>query len=244
MTKLRTKIIKWLATNRLMSLPRKLVGKMVAHVVSSKNGALIFYDAPHNDKERAFGLIAKIKKETNMLISYLECHQIYLAVKKTKKIDGDIAEVGVYKGGSAKLICGTTQKPVYLFDTFEGLPEPSEFDKANQFRKGDYAASLEEVQNYLKNYPNAHFYKGLFPATAENIKNKKFSFVHLDVDIYQSTLDCLKFFYPRLNRGGIIISHDYDTMGGKKAFDEFFRDKPEIIIELPGCVQCLVVRTG
>ena len=235
-------IRKFLATSRILSIPRKWVGKIIAYAVSSKNGTLIFYDSPKNDKEKAFGLVARIKKETEMLISDLEAHQIYLAVKKTEKINGDIAEVGVYKGGSAKLICEITNKQVHLFDTFEGLPELSKFDRPDQFHKGDYNASFSAVKNYLKDCSNVHLYKGLFPTTAENIENKKFSFVHLDVDLYQSTLDCLKVFYPRMNRGGVIISHDYNTIGGKGAFDEFFKDKPEIIIEFPGCNQCLIVK--
>ena len=52
-----------------------------------------------------------------------------------------------------------------------------------------------------------------------------FSFVHLDVDLYQSTKDGLAWFYPRLNRGGILISHDYSNADGvRKAFDEFFAE--------------------
>ena len=66
--------------------------------------------------------------------------------------------------------------------------------------------------------------------------------VHLDVDLYKSTLDCLKFFYPRVNKGGIIISHDYPSVNGvKKAFDEFFKDKPEPIIRV-SYNQCLIVK--
>jgi hypothetical protein len=62
-----------------------------------------------------------------------------------------------------------------------------------------------------------------------------FSFVHLDVDLYQSTLSGLEWFYPRLNRGGVLISHDYTIAKGvRKAFDEFFIDKPECLIELSG----------
>ena len=73
--------------------------------------------------------------------------------------------------------------------------------------------------------------------------NKKFSFVHLDVDLYKSTLDCLKYFYPRVSRGGVIISHDYPNSDGvNKAFDEFFQDKPEIIIEPFATGQCLIVK--
>jgi hypothetical protein len=192
-----------------------------------------------------FRLIRKIRKETDSLVSDLDACQIYKAVKKTEKIEGDIAEVGVYRGSSAKIICETSKKPVHLFDTFEGLPAISRHDDAASFHKGDFPASLENVKNYLKSYTNAFFYKGLFPDTVESVKDKKFSFVHLDVDIYQSTLDGLNFFYPRMNKGAIMISHDYPSSPGvKKAFDEFFERKPETIIELLGSGQCLVVKVS
>ena len=64
----------------------------------------------------------------------------------------------------------------------------------------------------------------------------------LDVDLYSSTLDSLKYFYSRLNTGGAIISHDYiSAKGVRDAFDEFFSDKPEAIFEISGS-QCLVVK--
>lgn len=179
-----------------------------------------------------------------MLLSNIEAYQIYITVKKTEKISGDIAEVGVYKGASAKLICEAGgDKSIHLFDTFEGLPEISDKDDSERFHKGEYSVMLENVKNYLKSYPNVYFYKGIFPASADTAKNKNFSFVHLDVDLYQSTLDCLNFFYPRMSRGGAIISHDYPgSKGVKKAIDEFFDDKPEIIIEPGGCGQCLILK--
>jgi hypothetical protein len=177
-----------------------------------------------------------------MLLYDNEAYQIYMSVKRTRKIAGDLAEVGVYKGGSAKLICeANAEKPLHLFDTFEGIPKVDEIDES-LFYRGQFSSSLEEVKNCLKEYKNTHFYPGLFPDTAKPVKDKKFSFIHLDVDTYQSTLSCLQFFYPRMNRGGIILSHDYiHAAGVRKAFDEFFEDKFEPIIEMSG-TQCLIVK--
>ena len=62
-------------------------------------------------------------------------------------------------------------------------------------RTGEFSnTSLENVENYLSNYKNIYCYKGKFPETSEPIKNKKFSFVHLDVDLFQSTIDCFRIF--------------------------------------------------
>ena len=146
-----------------------------------------------------------------------------------------------FTGGSTKLICEAKgNRTLHVFDTFEGLPDLSSEDNKNRFYMGQYSSSFEDVKNYLKKYQNIYFYKGLFPFSAEPVKNNKFSFVHLDVDLYEATLASLKFFYQRMNKGGIIISHDYiEVPGVRKAFDEFFKDKPEPIIELSG-TQCLI----
>ncbi len=75
----------------------------------------------------------------------------------------------------------------------------------------------------LAKYLNVHFYLGVFPSTAGAVRGKQFAFVHIDVDIYESTRDCLEFYYPRISQCGVILSHDYPSSTGvKRAFDEFF----------------------
>ena len=82
----------------------------------------------------------------------------------------------------------------------------------------------------------------VFPDTSEPVREKKFSMVNLDVDCYESTKQCLLFFYPRMSPGGIILSHDYITAPGvKKAFDDFFETRAEPVLETAGS-QCLVVK--
>jgi len=233
--------VNWLISRRLFSFPRKKFIEFMFSISLRNNRLLGSYDI--SKRLEFLNLIREIRKETNLLLNTSEAYQIYLATLKTKKIEGDIAEVGVFKGGSAKIIAELKgNKNLHLFDTFEGLPDLSEYDDSTQFHKGDYIASFQDVKNYLNKYPQVYFYKGLFPATAESIKKNKFSFVNLDVDIYESTLDCLNFFYSRMTKGGIIISHDYSSSTGvKKAFDDFFKDKSEIILELTG-TQCMVIK--
>jgi O-methyltransferase len=179
--------------------------------------------------------------EGDLLLYDVEACQLSALVEATGKIEGDVAEVGTYRGGSAKVICEVKgDRPLHLFDTFSGIPEAEEIDK--WFATGQYAASLETVKNYLKDNTNVFFYSGIFPTTAAPVEKKTFSFVHLDVDTYKSTLSCLDFFYPRMSYGGIILSHDYlDAYGVTKAFDEFFEERPETIVTLTGR-QCLVVK--
>ena len=179
-----------------------------------------------------------------MLLSNDEAYQVYMLAQKTAKIPGDIAEVGVYRGGSAKLIAEVKgDKSLYLFDTFEGLPALSKNDNPEHFHESQFPSSFEEVKNLFNTYSNVHLYKGLFPQTAGPIKDKRFSFVNLDTDLYESTKDCLEFFYPRMNRGGILLSHDYPkAIGVKRAFDEFFENKPEIVLPAVSRQQCFVVK--
>ena len=196
------------------------------------------------DRRKEFAKnLRKIRNETDLLLEDIEAYHIYMAVKTTQKVPGDIAEVGVYRGGSAKIICSAKgDKALHLFDTFEGLPKVEDIDMVWPFYEGKFAASYEGVRDYLKENENVHFYKGIFPATSDPVKDKVFSLVNLDVDCYESTKKSLEFFYPRMSRGGIIISHDYITAPGvKKAFDDFFEGKTEPVLETAGS-QCLVVK--
>jgi O-methyltransferase len=197
-----------------------------------------------SDERKAFAKdLKKIRSETELLIEDIEAYHIYMAVKRTQKVPGDIAEVGVYKGGSAKIICSVKgDKHLHLFDTFEGLPQVDEIDMVWPFYEGKYSASYDHVKSYLEGDNNVSIYKGVFPATSGPVEDKCFSLVNLDVDCYESTKQCLEFFYSRMSPGGIILSHDYVTTPGvKKAFDDFFDGKAEPVLETAGS-QCLVVK--
>jgi hypothetical protein len=196
-----------------------------------------------SERKEFTGALKKIRSDTELLLEDIEAYHIYMAVKRTQKVPGDIAEVGVYKGGSAKIICAAKgDKHLHLFDTFEGLPKVEDVDMVWPFYEGKFATSYQGVKDYLSTERNVFFYKGIFPDTSGPVRAKSFSLVNLDVDTYESTRRCLEFFYTRMSTGGIIISHDYLTAPGvQKAFDEFFSDKPEPVIETAGS-QCLVVK--
>jgi predicted O-methyltransferase YrrM len=152
-----------------------------------------------------------------------------LLLHKVKDIDGDVAEIGVYKGGSALEISKIlTNDNIYLFDTFEGLPETNEYD--NYHKKGDFNdVSYENILKLFENNNKIQIYKGVFPIeNSEVLNNKKFKFVHLDVDIYDSYKNCLNFFHDKMAKGGIIVFDDYNAstcLGAKKAIDEFVLSK-------------------
>ena len=172
-----------------------------------------------------------------------ELYMLYQLMQLTESIGGDIAEVGVFQGGTARLIATLKkERRLHLFDSFCGMRETTNGKDLHQ--KGEFAAtSLESVKAYLGEFDDIDFYPGWFPETSEPVKDRIFSLVHLDVDLYQSTRDALEFFYPRLNRGGFILSHDFNSIacpGVKEAFEEFFQNKPESILCFPQSLQATV----
>ena len=177
------------------------------------------------------------------LLSGNEAFTVYSLARAQSALDGEMAEVGVYQGVSAKLISlASGHRPLHLFDTFAGLPAPDDAEHG-RMREGHYAASLASVQAFMADCSNVHFSPGLFPATSTPCENSRFSFVHLDVDLKSSTLDCLAFFYPRMVPGGVILSHDYSYLDGvRAAFAEFCAGRPERPLELATSQAMLVKR--
>jgi O-methyltransferase len=197
----------------------------------------------HKD-HTALGRIQRCRRNAESLLTGNEAFLLYSLARAQRGLDGAMAELGVYEGSSAQIICEAKEdRPIYLFDTFAGLPEPSE-SETRLLRRGQYSASFRAVQNLLGDYTNVHFRPGLFPQSAAGSGGVRFSLVHLDSDLYSSTLAGLEFFYPRMVPGGIIIAHDYSILPGvSRAFAEFLGDERESVIELP-TTQAMVVARG
>ncbi|MES2592807.1 MAG: TylF/MycF/NovP-related O-methyltransferase [Bacteroidota bacterium] len=157
-----------------------------------------------------------------------------------ENIEGDFVELGVHKGETAKLIYEmSTNQKLHLFDTFEGFNEKDlkhENKSGGKYTTNEFSdTDLESVKKHINGGERVIFYPGYFPSTAVGLENNKFSFVHLDADLYLPTIEALNFFYPRLSPGGVIMVHDYNHTwdGIKKAFDEFMPTIPESLLELP-----------
>lgn len=135
------------------------------------------------------------------------------------KVPGVIVEAGAYYGGStAKLslvakLCG---RDLRVFDSFEGMPENSEvhgksiFGREHRFPKGSHAVSLTEVTRNVGKYGDlsrCRFYKGWFNETMPNFK-EPVAAACINVDLVQSTKDCLKYLYPLVQAGGVVLSGD------------------------------------
>ena len=159
---------------------------------------------------------------------------------KKRKIKGAFAELGVHQGETAKAIHFMDQnRKFYLFDTFKGFVKADlvqEKQTDERFSTDMFAdTSVEKVKKYINGNEQLIFKAGFFPETVKGLESEKFAFVHVDADLYAPTIEALKFFYPRLAKGGVIIIHDYNHNweGIPKAIEEFMQSIPESLIELP-----------
>lgn len=187
-------------------------------------------------------LLAEI--DGNTVVSPDRCFMLWQLAKYAASKEGAIAEVGVYKGGTAKIIAkACPNKKVHLFDTFSGMPK--EDVGVDLHKQGDFSdTSFQLVEQFLNNCDNVEFHPGFFPSTADNLKDKKFCFVHIDVDIYESAKSCLDFFYDKLVTGGIMVFDDYywrGCPGINKAVEEFLNDKQERPI-ITVAVQAMIIK--
>jgi len=183
---------------------------------------------------RIVKLERKFKDKNRFYTLWFELERI-----KSNNIKGDMAELGVFKGETAKVIHHMIpEKKLFLFDSFTGLPKQvirEDCDGNIRPHTVNFeTTSKDEVEKYIDGNENIVIYEGIFPATANDVENNNFCFVHLDADLYQSTLDGLHFFYHRLVPGGSILIHDYNHNweGVKKAVDEFEKTIPEQFINL------------
>lgn len=149
-------------------------------------------------------------------------------------VQGAVAELGVFRGDTAKRINEIFRNDdLYLLDTFEGFnTKDCEEEKKLGLSKAspsDFSqTSLEIVKSKMPYLDKCHFIQGYFPQSSVQIsENIQFKFVNLDVDLYQPILDGLKYFYPCLTGGGVVLIHDYFHpyyTGVKKAVDEHCLD--------------------
>ncbi len=153
-------------------------------------------------------------------------------VYRSLGIQGSTAEVGVYQGDFAKHINRIfPESTLYLYDTFEGFSEEDlnleKSDSAMHTYK-HYSKTSEDLVMSKMVHPNrVKICKGFFPQTAKG-QSDKYVFVNLDADLYAPILAGLKYFYPKLTRGGNIFVHDYfnpGCPGVKQAVDEFFHEE-------------------
>jgi O-methyltransferase len=134
-------------------------------------------------------------------------------------VPGVVVEAGAFHGGSTaklSLVAKLCDRDLHVFDSFEGMPENAEahgksiYGREHHFPKGSHAVGLPEVEGNVTRYGDvsrAHFHKGFFDVTMPDF-HEPVAAACVNVDLVQSTKDCLRYLYPLVSRGGIIVSQD------------------------------------
>ncbi|MCA0382016.1 MAG: TylF/MycF family methyltransferase [Bacteroidetes bacterium] len=185
-----------------------------------------------------------------------------------KNLPGDFVECGVWRGGSSMMIAltlkqlGVQNRHLYLYDTFEGMSEPTEADK--DLAGGDAAqllathdktagiwafADLQDVQQnmQLTGYPtaNIHYVQGKVEDTIPATIPAAIALLRLDTDWYESTKHELEHLYPLLAPQGALIIDDFGHwQGAKKAVLEYFDKQPVLLNRIDYTGRILIKTTA
>lgn len=139
-------------------------------------------------------------------------------------VSGDIAECGCFKGHSSFIIASLleksgVEKSFFVFDSFEGgLSDRGEKDVHKNLQmshdqvvseKNSFSSSVEQVAEVLDDFPFVELFEGWIPDRFGEVEDRIFCAVHIDVDLFQPTKDCVEFFYPKLADGGVMIFDDF-----------------------------------
>ncbi|GAB4005695.1 TylF/MycF/NovP-related O-methyltransferase [Nocardioides ultimimeridianus] len=188
------------------------------------------------------------------------------------RIPGDVVECGVWRGGSMMAIAltlaaeGDTSRELHLFDTFEGMPPPTEedtrldtggeritaqeaLDRVGRDARVWAVAGLEDVQQGMAEtgYPadRVHFHQGLVEDTVPDLAPATIALLRLDTDWYASTKHELEHLYQRLSPGGVLILDDYaDWEGARRATDEWLAATGERLLLVPIGQGVIAVKPG
>jgi len=174
------------------------------------------------------------------LVSADRCWILYSLCRQALFVEGDIWECGVYKGGTAAMLARIVDehapyKRVRLFDTFAGMPEADSGRDMHQ--RGDFNdTTLDAVRKYIGASASTEYHPGLIPCTFSGMEQSRIAFAHIDVDIWQSVIDCCEFIFPRLSAGGFMVFDDYGfptCPGARAAVDAYFAGREVVPLVLP-----------
>lgn len=218
--------------------PELALEKLAALLGSLKLTGDAAYDAMY------FDALRKTRSVPVPLKRMLRFHELVKELKSVLALSGEVVECGCYKGMSSFLICSTLRRadPAFggagyrIFDSFEGLAEPTVEDEVPadlkgaaylnvMSQRGAFAATLETVREGLADFPGIEYHPGWIPLSFKGQPKRGYRFVHVDVDHFDPTLDCLEYFYPQLVPGGVLVSDDFGWPGARKAIEEFCAER-------------------
>lgn len=166
-------------------------------------------------------------------------YTLYHLLRNLNGVAGDFCELGCWRGLSAYQTADYIRRHragarFCILDSFAGLSEYREEDKAGpayDFEAMRAALSCPEdiVRRNLAEFDFVSYHRGWIPEQFGEVADRRFCWVHVDVDLYQPIRDSIEFLYPRLVAGGLMVFDDYGCSvfpGAKRAVDEFIATRP------------------
>jgi O-methyltransferase len=159
--------------------------------------------------------------EAHTKVDIARCHELWELLEQCRHLEGDVLEVGVWRGGTGALLAAGARRlwgdsrRVFLADTFRGVVKAG--PKDDYYRGGEHADTSPEVVRQLlgsMELSNTELLEGIFPEeTGGVIADRRFCFCHVDVDVYQSARDTVEWVWPRIPVGGVVVYDDYGFYG-------------------------------
>ena len=204
------------------------------------------------EDKQFFALAEKVIEDGRTFLAHDRLFILWQAVWNTHRLGLPAAEVGAYRGGSAYFLASAFRQmngeetSIHVFDTFEGHPDLYDHQKDALQLPGSFVfTDYDEVKAYLQEFIQVELHKGEFSETVKILPKQQFSLVHLDVDIYRSTLNCLQYFAPRMAYGGTIIVDDFSSPtcpGVDEAVNEFLQARDDFWACHPLTKQLVLVK--
>ena len=174
--------------------------------------------------------------ERDLSNDYVRLATLELLCRRLEGVPGAAAELGVYRGFFARCINQLLpERKLYLFDSFEGFADEAEASVS--FQAAHQNTEIDKVLSIMPHSETVTVKPGFFPESLDGLE-EKFCLVSLDVDFYQTTLDGLRYFWPRLETGGYLMLHDWGSPGlpgVKQALADYEKEIGQPIPAVPLC---------
>jgi len=194
-----------------------------------------------NESEFVSALSARTKQNPQLSTRKWDLHINQWAVNQAKNLSGDFVECGVFKGSLARFnltllnFNELKDKKYYLFDTYSGFDMNVTTKEESSIFKGHYDYDYYDyVKDSFKFYPNVIVIKGTVPYSLSTVNIKKVAYLSIDMNCVIPEVEALKYFWPKLVSGGIVVLDDYGWLTQlKKAHDDFAKSVGLTILTLP-----------
>ena len=217
-----------------MTAPDYFVGKWINKARAFKEVAELYLKQPSDNQSEFYKFCLKlIPKYTMVQPKRLLALKRMLIDLDKREVAGDVVECGVWNGGSCALMATVTDRKIWMFDSFEGLPKPGAKDGARE-RKYHFEGWNKGAQDYVKEIfdelkiPKNRYeiVPGWFDKTLESSPVNPIALLHVDADWYDSVKIILEKFYDRVPVGGYVVLDDYGAFEGcRNAFRDFCKER-------------------